>query len=491
VRVGPPKRRRKAKPVALLSPGWKTLGIETAAGTDTVRGANACFDALIRLESHTLYTVSSPGRMRMSTGARCWTAHAWRGRITSIRLDGTRAVVRSLRGTLEGSEDPFGDLEQALGFFGAYGVAPSSLSAMSWALWRSTLPREIEIGASPQVGRSALYGGRQSIREPRTYSHMASADMVAAYPFSMAREPYALSLREVSSSTALDPDAPGIVMGCISVPIDLPFGPVPLRIASDMITFPSGQVNGSWTWREADHAEQLGCRVQVDRCFAPLAEADLFSAWWKVAADGRALPGRAAAVTKAAANSLWGLFGMRGDDTEEIRWSDDAGLDAIRVALAARTLPHAWTAHIAAETASRVRVRMLEEIDARAERGSPVHVDTDGMIIRRSALVGMPTRAEPGQFRVKQTMRKVDVRAPQVYRYLCTKGCGETHPGWHYSVAGVPEAAAKHVFDRVGRQGCSVSFTGTDLVLPAHNAQDSAARARAKLEALSVMGMLG
>jgi hypothetical protein len=319
---------------------------------------------------------------------------------------------------------------------------------------------------------------------------MACADLVAAYPHSMGNRPYALDLRRVASSTVLDPTVPGIVVGTVSVPSDMPFGPVPERVAKDMIHFPTGQVSGTWTWAEADAAERLGCQVLVDECWAPMTEADLFSRWWALVADGRDLGGSAGRLIKAIANSLWGLFGMRGDDTESIRWEDDAGTRTIRVDLAPRALPHAWTSHIAAETASRVRVRMLEEIYSRADRGTPVHIDTDGMIGRRSMFDGMPAEAPPGQFRVKQKMRKVEIRAPQVYRFMCPNGCGVMHPGWHYCVAGVPAAAARRIFDKVGRQGCSVSFTGSDLVLPSHNAQDAEAQRRAVVEARSVMGML-
>jgi hypothetical protein len=320
---------------------------------------------------------------------------------------------------------------------------------------------------------------------------MVSADLVAAYPHSMAHHPYATGLRRVTSDTVLDPTVAGIVVGTISVPSDMPFGPVPLRVAPDMITFPTGQVNGAWSWAEAAAAEDLGCEVLVDECYAPLDEADLFSSWWEVVREGRELPGRAATLIKAVSNSLWGLFGMRGDDRESIRWSDASGTKAVHVALPPRRLPHATTAHIAAETAARVRVRMLTEgCYGMAARGHPVHIDTDGLIIRRSAVGDMPRTAAPGEWRVKETMRKVEIRAPQVYRFACTAQCGLTHPLWHYSVAGVPADAAAAIFERVGHHGVSVSFTGTDMVLPAHNAQDVSAREAAVLLARSVGGLL-
>jgi hypothetical protein len=491
MRIAPPKRPPASKPVALIRPGWHAMTVETSEGITTLRGAENCFNALVRLQDHILYTESGPARMRTTTGARCWQAAAWRGRVTDARLDGTRVKVRSLRGTLEGSTDPYGDLLVALDWLHANGAPPASLSSMSWRLWASTLPAEVRIGALPRVGRAALYGGRQGIRRPGTFSHMVCADLVAAYPHTMACTPYALALRRVASDTVLDPTVAGIVIGTVQVDEDMPFGPVPERIARDMIRFPRGQVCGAWSWAEAQMAEEIGCTVLVDECWAPKTESDLFSRWWKVVAEGRTLPGNAARVAKAVANCLWGQFGMRADDVEVIRWRDDAGTQPIRRARKPRKTPHAWTAHIAAETTARVRVKMYGEINRRASLGSPVHIDTDGMIGRRSMFDDMPTSAGPGAFRVKQAMRRVEIRAPQVYRFLCPNGCGQTHPAYHYSVAGMPSEAARRVFEKVGREGCTVSFTGNDTVLPAHNAQDFDAKRRGVLQALSVAGIMG
>src|SRR5208282_4227030 len=154
------------------------MTVETAAGATTIRGAQSCYDALVRLEGHVLYTESGPARMRTTTGARCWEAGAWRGRVHDARLDGTRVRVRSLRGTLEGSTDPFGDLMVALDWLGEQGTAPASLSSMGWRLWTTTLPAEVGIGARPGLGRGALYGGRQGIRRPGHFTAMACADLV-------------------------------------------------------------------------------------------------------------------------------------------------------------------------------------------------------------------------------------------------------------------------------------------------------------------------
>ena len=77
---------------------------------------------------------------------------------------------------------------------------------------------------------------------------------------------------------------------------------------------------------------------------------------------------------------------------------------------------------------------------------------------------------------MKTDMKVFEVRAPQVYRYQCPQLCGETHRLWHYSVAGVPAAAAERLFESVGPKGISVSFNGTDMVLPPFNVHEAGAR---------------
>jgi hypothetical protein len=498
MKFAPPKRPPRHRPVALLVPGWRSLTVHTAEGPPTtLRGEGSCRGALERLSGHVCYTPDSVTHMRHVTDARAWTAEAWRDRIHTISLAGTGLKVLGLRGTLTGSDDMFGDLTRGLEWLHDRGVPAKSLSGMSTYLWRSTLRGEISIGGyTPAgIGRAACYGGRQQVRDrgPRTYTNMACADLVAAYPHSMGAAGYATDLRRISTSTVLDPDTPGIIFGTIEVPQGaLPFGPVPQRIAKNMIHFPTGgPVNGAWTWAEARMAENFGCKVLIDQCWAPSGVADLFGAWWPEIAEGRQLGGATARMIKAIANCLWGQFAMTGDDVGVIRWSDPYGAERINIKAAPRRLPYARTAHIAAETTSRVRVRMYQKMDELAPLGSPPHIDTDGFIFRRSALAGMPTEAPPGEFRRKADMRRLELRGPQIYRYLCPSGCGTRHPLYHYCVSGVPPEHAERIFDKVGRRGLSVSigYGSDDMVLSAHNTLDTGAARAGVLEARSAVGM--
>jgi len=325
------------------------------------------------------------------------------------------------------------------------------------------------LSCHPSIGRAAFFGGRQEIRESRTYSHMVAADISAAYPHSMASHPFALALREAGKRTVLDPTVPGLAKATVTVPTDLAFYPLPRRIATDIIQFSSGTFTGVWPWCELAAAQELDCTVQVEKVWAPRRTVDLFSSWWGLARDGRRLPGPAARLAKMMTNSLWGLFAMDGTDRARVRWSDESGATSYTVKLDARRLPHAWTTHIAAETASRVRTRLLTE-GLYNRRFAPVHIDTDGMIIRRSAELPTPAGEEPGCWRKKTAMRKVEIRAPQVYRYQCGAGCGVTHAPWHYVTAGVPQSLAPEVFKK--SSGTRIGYRGLDLVLPPGNAHD-------------------
>jgi hypothetical protein len=480
--ITPPSRPPRQRPVALLTPGYRALKIENSNGQVEVHGSQRIYNALVKLEGFTLYSTGSLAHFRHTTGAHAWQAQLWRGRTTSMSLDGTKVKILGLRSSLDGSTDAFKDLCGALGWLGNHGVGAASISSMGWALWRSTLTEEVKIASDPRIGRGALYGGRQAVREPRSYSHMVAADITSAYPFSMAANTYAMGLRKVANTTRIVPDVPGICQGWISVDTDMPYGPVPYRLAKDLIAFPSGTVEGSWTWAEAAAAQDLGCTLHVEQCWAPTKEATLFARWWELVKVGRRLPGKAATLIKACANSLWGLFAMTGDDTELLRWEDEAGLRPIRVPLAPRKLPHAGTAHIAAETSSRVRVRMLLEgcygIGQNRSAGHPVHIDTDGIIIRKSAVAGMRKDPEPGEWRQKTAMRKVDIRAPQVYRYTCGSGCGIGHRRWHYSVSGVGPEAAEGLFNGSATTLVSLGLNNSDMVLPSFNVHDAAERER-------------
>jgi hypothetical protein len=388
-----------------------------------------------------------------------------------MELDGTAVHVSSLRGALSGSDDPYGELVRALDWLCGLGVAPAAPSTMAWNLWRQTLTEPVSVGFDAEWGRRALFGGRQEISRPGTFKHMSSVDIVAAYPTAMATRPYALDLAEVATSSRLDPEVCGLALARVSVPIDLPYPPLPIRRTVDMIQWCWGSVVGLWPWCELAAAAELGCRVDVLRCWAPAREADLFGPWWELVRTGRELGGGAARFAKMVLNALWGMFAMRGDNRTMVAWRDDAGTKSYTVAAENRRLPHVRLAHVAAETTARVRTRLLTE-GLYGVRGTPVHVDTDGLIVRSSAPLPEPAGELPGEWRRKQKMLRVEVRAPQLFRWWCSL-CGEAHADGHYVAAGSTPEQARHLFATTPAGRLQLSWRpGLDTVLPSAHFDD-------------------
>jgi hypothetical protein len=486
--IGPPKRQPKDhRPIALLTPGYRRLTIETEAGID-VAGTDRVYDALDALEKHAVYIDGGLSRLRFCTPADWWEASTWKGNITSMQLDGQRTTVHSLRGCLEGSRDPFGDLFCALSFLNARGIRSAGIPSMGWNLWRSTLTREYNVNSPERAGRGAFYGGRKWAKlrpdhKVSHYTHMVGVDLSGAYPFAMTCRPYALQLRAVHKDTRIDPERGGIVRGTCRIPNGPSWcGPLPERIAEDIIRFPTGggPIRGYWTWEEAYTAMVMGCDLRVEECWAPESEADLFSpAWLSLIETGRALPGKAGKVIKAAVNSTWGRFAMSNGGEGITRWENHRGERRVNFEIPGRRMPYTATCHIAAETASRVRTRVLR--DALSNRDfTPIHVDTDGFICRKSQATHLPREAPIGQWRVKDDMREVEIKAAQCYRYRCP-GCGVTHDPWHYKVSGVNQSQAKQVF-REGGQHVGRAF---DFVIDSAHTGDRETIKRSYWEALA------
>ena len=464
-----PLRPQKPRPVSLLLPGYKSVVAFTPEGIKRAEGPQRCFNLLSSLQDHVLYVNGSVKPLLYTTGATAWTGDVWRGKATSLHLYGTTVKVTSLRRAFEGmapdySYDALGEVTTALSH---QGVKAGSISSMAWALWRSTLTSPVELASRPSLGRAALFGGRQESVQPTKFDvPFTAVDLGRAYPSSMADRPYAGTLREVDKNPPLDPSIAGLAEATVYTPSDLdhPFACLPTRVGPEMIQWQFGETHGTWPWVELCAARDLGCNVTVARCFAPLTTVDLFTNWYQVLNRLSEHVPTGSRLLKSIANSLWGVFALNGDDRGSVTWRDDAGDHPEVVPGQRRKLPHARTAHIAAETTARVRVRLLREA-LYGGVGEPVHVDTDGYLVQSSNAVTFPATAGPGEWRRKTEMRVLEVRGPQLYRFLCGTGCGITHPKWHVVASGIPHAQAHEFFEKSeGR--IHLPMTGFDVVLP-------------------------
>ena len=455
MKIGPLTKPRH-RPVAILIPGRRSLEVITDAGSIHHRGAAKVNLALSQLAGHVCFAMSRLPDMIHTTGALSWRMELWRGRPTRMIHAATGVAVTSLRGTLDYSSEPFTDLAMVLDWLATYNVPAGSISAMSWALFRASLGTNYTIGFDPEISQMAMFGGRQEAAKPARHENMASFDIRAAYPVAMASRPYALSLHAVHVRSQLDPDSPGLVEATVHVPEEMPWAPLPVRIAPGFIRFQHGTIQGVWPWVELAAAKELGCDVKVTRLWAPRRTADLFASWWPLVAEGRGLPGGAGLLAKAIANSTWGQFGMVGTERSVRQWTSDDGAQAFNVDQPDRAMPHEWTAHVAAETTARIRTRML--LEGLYSTCRPVYVDTDGIIAPEGSEMPPNSGPAPGQWRVKETMPTVEIRGPQFYRWTCGAACGIEHAEWHYNCAGVPDEDAPAVFAQTHNPGPAVEW---------------------------------
>lgn len=471
-----PLQRYQRRSVALLEPGPgpRRLRVrwEWSDKTYTTkRDIERVLDSLARAGA-VCYVPTRLAELRTITPATDWKLSLWRGRAVAMTHLPTKLRIRSLRGVLGSSSDAYQDLMTVVSWLAERGVEAKSIPAMSWDLWRSTLRGAVRIGAAPEPGRAALFGGRQGA-EPGAYWHSTIWDVRSAYPAAMAAQPVAASLREVSPGTRIDGQTPGLARASVFVPVDLPYAPLPIREAEDVVSYPLGPIEGTWTWRELHAAMMLGCEVRVEKCWAPRRTEDLFGDWFASVQEGREMLGASGKMAKSIINSLWGQFALRGDQESDLFWADDAGEMPIEQPRPPHGLPHQYTVHISAEIASRVRTQTLME--GIYESGRVQHVDTDGIITSRMGDGPVNQGPEPGQWRAKAIVYELEVLAPQVYRYTEEKAPER----WHYVAAGMSEDGAFEVFRQAPYLRTRMPvLTMDEVVMPTYVATDRDARYR-------------
>jgi len=456
-----PLRSYKPKDFALLTPGHKCLYVETTWGKQRFSGIRDVSNALLKLQGFTCYVPAGLERLKQTTNAREWVLTTWKHKAVKMTHVPSGVTVTSLRGTLEGSDDPFRDLNKTLEWLRGYGIPPASISSMAWKLLRASLGSEVSVAADPEITRASFFGGRQEISKPGVYEKMRAWDIKAAYPTAMASRDFALSLRKVDNTTELDPTQAGLARAKVYVPRDLPYPPLPVRITDEAIQFQWGELEGTWAWVELNAAKSLGCQVEVIENYAPGRTMDLFTNWWDMGQEGRNLSGASSNMAKAVVNSMWGQFAMNGTNKQEISWADNKGEEPFETPLPNRSMPHRFGVHIASEVTARVRTQtLLEGIYGMTTR--PVHIDTDGIIVSSETQALKNVGKDYGQWRVKEDLRLMELKAPQLYRYLRP----DNPERWYYVASGLTYHAAREVFER-NREPSEISYLSlNDVVLP-------------------------
>ena len=155
MRINPKSPSKVRTPFAIIRPGYRCVSaISSDLGEMGATGPNRSKALLDSLSGHTCYVVGGLPSLRHSTGARVWEANVWRGKITSLSLDGSGTKVSSLRGVVDDTAEGFRALSVGLSWLSDLGVCSGSLSSMAWNLWRSTLSKPLSIAFAPKVGRA-------------------------------------------------------------------------------------------------------------------------------------------------------------------------------------------------------------------------------------------------------------------------------------------------------------------------------------------------
>jgi hypothetical protein len=396
-----------------------------------------------------IYSLVKPSQLILFNGAQNWKVVQYHERTQRLIYRNTVPIY---------AFSTFGPDPQALiPFFDALrdlGIGPASLSTMANNSWKRMLRRRynfLEWGGSPKVGRAAFLGGRKESLQPlpAIYSGVKYLDLPAAYLQGMC-DPLPVQLSERAELTLYDE---GICEAIVRIP-NQAWNPLPFRLARgkrgiDIQVYAHGEARGYFVISELRNAiENHGVDARLLRVWKGYPIREPFADWLPWAMELRKLPGVSGLAAKHLTTRLWSLFARNPGKYRrlEITFEDNQGkrkniLDISRPTNNALEN----TVFLSAIIASRVRVRLLEELIP----AGAVHVDTDGGIVPATAYV-------PGWVE-KRRMNIAEVKSSQAYRWQCPD-CGHGHPrgvdpgigrhgerpfedwlpdSWHYSVSGI------------------------------------------------------
>lgn len=439
MKIKPLDERRRNRPVGLVIDAYKSRGVYFAT-QDSLSWIDAdrlrAFDGIV-------YTFNRPSRLIAATDARQWTGYSWNGGINKLVMDGGPTVYplsTALRGTPGNTEAKIEAVYELLAWLLKRAVIPGSVSSMTWRLWRATLDTPVYLSRRRLLGTRALYGGRQEAPYPGDYQGCKYFDITAAYPTSMAATPYPSELREAGKHLG---EGAGIAQATVTIP-QMEWSPIPVRLSRNALCYGYGTAEGFWPWSDLRLARDVGCKVEVHESWQGVNDVDLFGEWWDVVTEGR----RTVALSKAVTSRLWGAFSLAQKTGNMIRWADEGGRMPIKAALSQRKGSIPTAPYVAAETTARVRDRLYRQ----GILGVPdvLYVDTDA-VINGGSTTPNNFGPLPGQWRMKASMVRCEIRGPQVFRHECPT-CDRDHAKWHYVVSGAPsETHAIAAFNRTKR----------------------------------------
>lgn len=279
------------------------------------------------------------------------------------------------------------------------GIDPAGPGTMAWNFWKATWKQGFTPAAyvPEEILREAFKGGREQALRVGSFENARHYDLSMAYPHSMQAEPFPLALRKATRPALTAPV--GIAYATVEIP-PMPWGPLPAMSAT---RYPVGtQVQGWHSLRELRLARDLGARVELGDVYEGTNYVDLFSDWYRLMVEARALE-HGSRIAKHLANRLWGRFAPNEDSQYLLKVAPDGTRTKTPLLNKFSDL-----LYLAVDITARVRERVYLQALLEPDIGT-VYVATDG-VVANGSLAPKPLGGLPGQWREKSWTGPTDVR---------------------------------------------------------------------------------
>lgn len=378
--------------------------------------------------------VVTPGRGSIRDLVRTCDARHWEGlrsapgKYKALVHDGGPVVKRlGLRTDYESAAH---GLFEFVEFCNGYGVRfNGSVPTAGYSLFRTTLDKPFTLWSPPNIMKAMWPGRRESFYPPTRYYDMAYFDLPCAYG-NVLDDKVPTRWGHYDTRKVDDTTIDGYGLGAVYIPNDNPVpNPLPLRLKPgskrESISYATGAFEGIWPFRDLAHAQDRNqmLRDPTD-CWVPTRYTDAFATdkWQLLRKEMRNLPGIAGDLGKLADNSLWGMFAFDNTQNSRVRWltrNGDPNQVTITSAPGIRMI-HGMAVGVTAT--ARVRAKLYDAI----VQSDAVYCETDGVIASRQNNLN-------GDWKLKQQFGVIDIKAPQIYRWL-----DRDDVGWHYHGESTP-----------------------------------------------------
>jgi hypothetical protein len=314
-------------------------------------------------------------------------------------------------------------------FCNSHGVRfNGSIAGAGLSLFRTTLVEPIRFWAPPQAIDALWPGRREYWHEPKRWYEMAYFDLKAAYPAALKEDGIPTHWHQIDPLKWQE-HKDGFSYARTYTPSSNPLpNPLPMRLRPgsrrESISWASGAFRGTYPHRDLTNALSVDTWVTPEETWVPTRYTDAFAspAWQALRAEMRALPGLAGTLGKMADNGLWGMFAFDNSEDIRVRWRTRDGDMSKSIEQKKVGVRKVHGIGVALAATARVRQSLWEGI----RQTDAIYCDTDGMIAPDTA-TPYPNSGTDGTWILKDKLGVLDVKAPQVYRWLNLEDFD-----WHY-----------------------------------------------------------